>query len=85
MLICICINCTFYNQCWIKNGLNKLPKVHTNSLLKLNFKNHTMSKNFLDHGIFFKILLNTFSKKQEYEFDVVECEGFCENPGKWID
>lgn len=44
-----------------------------------------MSKNFLDHGIFFKILLNTFSKKQEYEFDVVECEGFCENPGKWID
>ena len=80
MLMCICINCEFYKKCWIKKGLNKLPRVHTTTLIKLNNK----GKNFISHSVFLKILLNVFKKKQEYEFDVIECEGFCENPGQWI-
>nr|AHX25573.1 conserved hypothetical plastid protein Ycf34 [Microchloropsis salina] len=85
MFTCICINCIFYNQCWIKKGLNKLPKVYTDSSIKLTFRsNSNNNKEFFTRNISFKILLNMFNKKQEYEFDVVECEGFCENPGIWI-
>nr|AGI98647.1 hypothetical protein Ycf34 [Nannochloropsis gaditana] len=84
MFTCICINCIFYNQCWIKNGLNKLPKVYTDSSIKLTFRSNINNKEFFTRSISFKILLNMFNKKQEYEFDVVECEGFCENPGIWI-
>jgi hypothetical protein len=32
---------------------------YTNTLLRLYFKNHAMSKKNVDHGIFFKILLKT--------------------------
>ena len=85
MLMCICINCTFYKKCWIKKGLNKLPRVHTTTLMKLNSKVNAKNKNFRYNNVFLKIFLNVFKKKQEYEFDVIECEGFCENPGKWID
>ena len=85
MLMCICINCEFYQQCWIKKGLNKLPRVHTLTPIKVTNELNNKSKNFMYNNIFLKILLNVFTKKQEYEFDVIECEGFCENPGKWIE
>lgn len=83
--MCICINCEFYNLCWIKKGLNKIPKVYTNSSFKIN----TLHKNNLKYfyssnSIFLKVFLNIFTKKQEYEFDVIECEGFCEHPGIWL-
>jgi hypothetical protein len=79
MIMCICINCQFYNKCWIKNGLNKLPKVYVTRALKLKLKTHQLNKN-----IFLTVMLNIFNRKHEYEFDVTQCEGFCENPGKWI-
>lgn len=82
--MCICINCQFYNKCWIKNGLNKLPKVYTNRTLTLNLTQPKSRKNLLHKNIFLTIMLNIFNNKHEYEFDVIECDGFCENPGKWI-
>ena len=30
------IYCEFYKKCWINKGLNKIPKVYTNTSLKLN-------------------------------------------------
>lgn len=80
--MCICINCEFYKKCWINKGLNKIPKIYTDSYLKLNLdkgKNITRSSK-----VFLKIFLNIFRKKQNYEFDVIECNGFCENPGQWL-
>lgn len=74
--MCICVNCEFYKKCWIKKGLNKIPKVYTKTFLKVNLKKS--NKTFL------RIFLNIFLKKQNYEFDIIECEGFCENPGQWL-
>ena len=80
--MCICINCEFYKKCWINKGLNKIPKVYTNTSLKLNLsrKDNIM----ISDNLFLKIFLNIFLKKQNYEYDVIECEGFCENPGQWL-
>lgn len=74
--MCICINCAFYTKCWIKKGLKKIPKVYTNTYLKIKLQK--------EKKVFLRILLNTFLKKQNYEFDVMECECFCEKPGQWI-
>lgn len=82
--MCICINCEFYNLCWIKKGLNKIPKVYTNSTLKINLNRTKFSSSQLSTSLFLKVFLNVFTKKYEYEFDVVECEGFCEQPGIWL-
>lgn len=83
--MCICINCEFYNLCWIKEGLNKIPKVYTNTIFKIK----PLDKNYINsfsssNSLFLKVFLNIFTKKQEYEFDVIECEGFCEHPGIWL-
>jgi hypothetical protein len=83
--MCICVNCQFYNLCWIKKGLNKIPKVYTNSSLKININNNPKFEFFqISNSLFLKVFLNVFTQKQEYEFDVVECEGFCEHPGIWL-
>lgn len=83
--MCICINCEFYNLCWINKGLNKIPKVYTNTSLKINLLTRTKFKYYSSqNSLFLKVFLNVFTKKQEYEFDVVECEGFCEQPGMWL-
>lgn len=83
--MCICINCEFYNLCWIKEGLNKIPKVYTNTIFKIK----PLDKNYINsfsssNSLFLKVFLNIFTKKQEYEFDVIECDGFCEHPGIWL-
>ena len=83
--MCICIKCEFYNLCWIKEGLNKIPKVYTNTIFKIK----PLDKNYINsfsssNSLFLKVFLNIFTKKQEYEFDVIECEGFCEHPGIWL-
>jgi hypothetical protein len=83
--MCICINCEFYSICWVNKGLNKIPKVFTNTNLKLDFNTRPKNNYYLTHNsVYIKVFLNVFTKKQEYEFDVVECEGFCEQPGKWL-
>lgn len=83
--MCICINCEFYKICWINKGLKKIPKVFTNTNLKLDFKTKSKRNYYpTQDSVFLKVFLNVFTKKQEYEFDVVECEGFCEQPGMWL-
>ena len=83
--MCICINCHFYKRCWIHKGLNKIPKVYTKTFLSVNLK-HLNKRHYTwpPKEVFFKVFLNIFLKKQNYEFDVIECEGFCENPGQWL-
>lgn len=83
--MCICINCQFYKQCWIKGGLSKIPKIYTKTSLKLDFYNtQELKHKLIGNQLLLKIFLNVFTKKQEYEFDVIECEGFCEQPGAWL-
>lgn len=83
--MCICINCEFYNLCWIKEGLNKIPKVYTNTIFKIKPLDKKYINSFSSsNSLFLKVFLNIFTKKQEYEFDVIECEGFCEHPGIWL-
>lgn len=83
--MCICINCEFYNLCWIKEGLNKIPKVYTNTIFKIKPLDKKYITSFSpSNSLFLKVFLNIFTKKQEYEFDVIECEGFCEHPGIWL-
>ena len=83
--MCICINCEFYNLCWIKEGLNKIPKVYTNTAFKIEPLDKKYLTSFSSSNSFFlKVFLNIFTKKQEYEFDVIECDGFCEHPGIWL-
>ena len=83
--MCICINCEFYNSCWIKKGLNKIPKVYTNNTFKINpLYQKKLKSSFSSSSIFLNVFLNIFTKKQEYEFDVITCEGFCEHPGIWL-
>lgn len=83
--MCICINCEFYNLCWIKEGLNKIPKVYTNTIFKIKpFDKKYVNSFSSSNSLFLKVFLNIFTKKQEYEFDVIECEGFCEHPGIWL-
>lgn len=81
-IMCICINCEFYKKCWINKGLNKIPKVYSNNYFRLGLSKKKI--NNISNKIFFKIFLNIFLKNQNYEFDVIECEGFCENPGHWL-
>lgn len=83
--MCICINCEFYNLCWIKEGLNKIPKVYTNTIFKIKpFDKKYVNSFSSSNSLFLKVFLNIFTKKQEYEFDVIECDGFCEHPGIWL-
>ena len=83
--MCICINCDFYKKCWINKGLNKIPKVHTATFLRLNLNNSSKNKTkLIQNKLFLKIFLNMFKKRENYEFDVIECEGFCEKPGQWL-
>jgi hypothetical protein len=83
--MCICINCEFYNSCWIKKGLSKIPKVHTNNTFKIDLLYQKKLKlSFSSSSVFLNVFLNIFTKKQEYEFDVIACEGFCEHPGIWL-
>ena len=65
--------------------MNKIPKVFTHTSLKLNsFAVKQFNPKLIQKAFYLKIFLNLFTKKQEYEFDVIECEGFCEQPGTWI-
>ena len=52
--MCICINCEFYNLCWIKKGLNKIPKVYTNSTLKINLNQTKFGSSQLSTSLFLK-------------------------------
>lgn len=72
----------------MKKGLNKIPKVYTKTCFKTqkNYKVRTKRKViFIKNKLSMKIVLNLFSKKQNYEFDVITCDGFCEKPGKWLE
>nr|YP_010478930.1 hypothetical protein Ycf34 [Lietzensia polymorpha]UVI61235.1 hypothetical protein Ycf34 [Lietzensia polymorpha] len=80
--MCICINCGFYNNCWIKQGIAKMPKNYINIALDLNVPNPNIVN--IKQALSLKINLNNFIFRQKYEFDVIECEGFCEKPGNWI-
>nr|YP_009550329.1 hypothetical protein Ycf34 [Characiopsis acuta]QAA11351.1 hypothetical protein Ycf34 [Characiopsis acuta] len=82
--MCICINCQFYNSCWIKKGINKIPKIFLELPVILKTNNKHYSKFIFSKTLSIKILLNKFIRKQKYEFDVIECEGFCEKPGEWL-
>lgn len=82
--MCICINCQFYNCCWIKNGINKIPKNFLELAINLKTNGKENTKNIYMQTLSLKIFLNKFINKQKYEFDVIECEGFCENPGEWF-
>lgn len=82
--MCICINCNFYKTCWVRKGLTKMPKNFVQAKLKPVSK--TINElNLINKTLFLKIILNSFSFKQDFEFDVIECEAFCEQPGYWID
>jgi hypothetical protein len=85
--MCICINCKFYKTCWIKKGLRQIPKNFFRT--PLNFaqdqsQNKTEYYKTLKETIALTIQLNRFCYKNTFEFDVIECEGFCENPGNWL-
>jgi hypothetical protein len=85
--MCICINCEFYKSCWIKKGLNRIPKNFLKIPLTFNYlklsKKDKLYKN-LKQSLNITINLNSFCSRQTYEFDVTECEGFCESPGYWL-
>jgi hypothetical protein len=83
--MCICINCCFYKTCWILKGLKKIPKNFVQSPLKFSNKKDFNDFQILNKSLFLIIILNSFSYKQKFEFDVVKCEAFCEQPGYWID
>ena len=80
--MCICINCDFYKNCWINKGLNKLPK--DKKTLILNFSSNLSFPINQPSNIDLKIFMNIFKYRLIYEFDVIECEGFCESPGSWL-
>jgi hypothetical protein len=61
-----------------------MPKNFLDIPIKLNLKNKQNS-NFINiQTLYLKIILNNFLIKQNFEFDVIECEGFCEKPGQWL-
>lgn len=82
--MCICINCDFYRTCWIKKGISKIPKNYVNLPFNFSFYFPLKTRSFNRQSLSIKIVLNKFTKQQKYEFDVTECEGFCEKPGNWI-
>ena len=82
--MCICINCQFYNTCWIKKGINKIPKNFLELPINLKISKKKNLKHVYMQTLSLKIFLNNFTTKQKYEFDVIECEGFCEKPGEWL-
>jgi hypothetical protein len=86
--MCICINCNFYKSCWINKGLHEIPKNFLKTSLNFNKGCVLFIENEphipFKQSIYLKIILNSFYLKQMFEFDVVECEGFCERPGYWL-
>jgi hypothetical protein len=65
----------------MQNGLKKIDPYMTSYLPKLDtrFKSITLN-NFIEVDL----VLNLFVINENYEFDVIECNSFCENTGKWI-
>jgi len=82
--MCICINCAFYKTCWIKKGINKIPKNYVNLSLNTNISIKKNIDSYTKRSMYIKILLNKFIFKHKYELDIIECESFCEKPGYWI-
>lgn len=82
--MCICINCSFYNKCWIKNGIARIPKKFAQSIIKPISEIKSYNSKFLNKSLSIYIILNSFNQKKIFEFDVTECEAFCECPGEWI-
>lgn len=85
--MCICINCKFYQSCWIKKGLTQIPKNFFKTSLILTARNLNTQSFFsttFKESIDLKIQLNKFCSKNKFEFDVIQCEGFCESPGNWL-
>nr|YP_010478505.1 hypothetical protein ycf34 [Chlorobotrys sp.]UVI60810.1 hypothetical protein ycf34 [Chlorobotrys sp.] len=82
--MCICINCEFSKTCWIKKGITKIPKNYIYTSLNLTLSNLTPFNINSRQSLSLKIILNNIISKQKYEFDVVQCQGFCERPGKWL-
>jgi hypothetical protein len=61
-----------------------MPKNYINVALDLNVPNPNIVNINVKQALSLKINLNNFIFRQKYEFDVIECEGFCEKPGNWI-
>lgn len=79
--MCICVNCSFYQSCWIHKGLFKLS-------LSLDRKDDKSFKDSLipikTRFLEFHFILTFFLLYESSEVDIIECESFCEQAGDWI-
>nr|YP_009550727.1 hypothetical protein Ycf34 [Eustigmatophyceae sp. Mont 10/10-1w]QAA11774.1 hypothetical protein Ycf34 [Eustigmatophyceae sp. Mont 10/10-1w] len=78
--MCICINCNYYSICWMKKGIRRLKINDQNKIFVI--KNDKFINRFKLPRV--NLDLHIFTKKFVEEFDVTNCENFCESPGKWI-
>lgn len=82
--MCICTNCQFYKSCWVQNGIQKIPKHILRLSLSMKLTDIKNTSFFNQNSLNLKLILNSFIIKQNYEFDIIECDAFCELPGVWI-
>jgi len=79
--MCICINCSYHSICWMQNGIRRLKVNDPNKLFSVKKKNFI---NRFNKSPRVNLYLHIFTKKYTEEFDVINCENFCESPAKWI-
>lgn len=65
----------------MKKGLKKIDPYSNGLSIKFNFNNNIIIINSVSE---INLLLNLFIINENFELDVIECESFCENSGKWI-
>lgn len=75
--MCICVNCRHIDKCTAYLFIQKQHRQPINQPIKLY--------NFRPRDTVIKINIIKSSNKTNFDWDLVECLSFTEQPGKWLD
>ena len=84
--MCICVNCQFYSNCWINDGLMNFPLNYQTLIDNIVAPNKIKdNKKLLIYlPVTLDIQLNVNSINYSREPDIIYCDAFIEKPGSWL-
>nr|AOM64545.1 hypothetical protein Riqu_066 [Riquetophycus sp.] len=72
--MCICINCRHVHNC---TTYKIIQKQHEQDV----YKSYSV---FIPSQTIIKVNINTSLKSTQFDWDLIECLSFIEQPGKWL-